>query len=193
VPPLVLASTSRIRAQILADAGIAVEAVAPGVSEDPGPTDDPAALAEILAVRKAVAVAENRPEAWVIGCDQVAHDPAIPGRWWGKPADRAEHLAQLRAARGRPHELACGWCVVGPEGRRSGVSRARLWIRADLEDREIEAYVDTGEGRGCAGGYAIEGRGAVLFERVEGDWNTILGLPLFAVLGELRARGWRAW
>jgi septum formation protein len=193
VPALVLASTSPIRAKILRDAGFTVEIVAPEVSEDPGQTVDPAALAEELALRKARAVAARRPDAWVIGADQVAHDPDVPGVSWGKPKDEDDHLARLGAMRGRRHELCAGWALIGPDGpAQSGVERVSLWGRADLEDRELAAYVRGGEGRWCAGGYAIEGQGAFLFDRIAGDWTTILGLPLFAVIGALRARGWRA-
>ncbi len=190
--PLMLASTSVIRAKILRDAGFTVGLVPPGVSEDPGATEDPAALATELAIRKAAAVAAACPAAWVIGADQVAHDPLVPGQWWGKPKDDADHLARLRAMRGQRHELCSGWAVIGDGVIQSGVERVSLWGRADLEEEELAAYVRTREGSGCAGGYAVEGRGAFLIARVEGDWNTILGLPLFAVVTALRARGWRA-
>jgi len=192
VSSLVLASTSKIRAKILADAGFVAEAVAPGVSEDPGTLRDPAALAEALALRKARAVADRYPGAWVVGSDQVVHDPEGRGAPWGKPIDAVDHLARLRSMRGRCHELVTGWAILGPGAPgQSGVERARVWMRADLDDAELAAYVESGEGRWCAGGYAVEGRGAFLFDRVDGDWNTVLGLPLFAVIGALRARGWR--
>jgi septum formation protein len=189
--PIVLASTSPIRRKLLHDAGLAFDAVPPGVDEDPGEIRDPVALARVLSLRKARAVAASRPGAWVIGSDQVARDPETPERQWGKPADPGDHLRLLRAERGRVHELCTGWALVGPEGESAGVERARLRMRADLDDDELAAYVATGEAAGCAGGYAIEGRGIFLFEAIDGDWTTVLGLPLLPVLGALRARGWR--
>ena len=84
------------------------------------------------------------------------------------------------------------WCLVTPAGdERAAVARTRLSMRADLEDAELKAYVAPGEGSGCAGGYAIEGHGAWLFEHVDGDWNNIIGLPLFDVISALRDLGVR--
>jgi septum formation protein len=125
----------------------------------------------------------------VVGADQVLWDGH---EVIGKPADAADHLRRLRGFRGRSHTLLTGWHVVGPGGvHRSGVERTVLWVRGDLSDAELAAYVATGEGTGCAGGYAVEGHGAWLFERIDGDWFNVVGLPLLAVLTALRELGWR--
>lgn len=201
VPVLVLASTSPWRRKILEDAGWTVEVEAPGVDEGPLVGATPPDTAARRAAAKAEAVAaRHRPApvaggAWILGADQVLvdGDEAV-----GKPRDPADHLARLRSLRGRPHDLVTAWSLrhVPPPGERpqapaDGRERTRLWMRDDLGDDELEAYVAGGEGRGCAGGYAIEGQGAFLFARVEGDWSNIVGLPLFAIQDALRARGWR--
>jgi septum formation protein len=184
---LVLASTSPWRLKVLHDAGIRAEPCAPGVDES-SDEPDPVARARGLARRKAAAVRDRFPDALVLGADQVVTD----GRdIWGKPRDPGDHAARLRAMRGRSHDLVTGWALLGPAAARGGHASTRLWARADVDDAEIDAYVATGEGTGCAGGYAIEGRGVFLFERIEGDWFNVMGLPLLPVLGALRELGWR--
>ena len=179
---------------MLESAGLSVESVPADVDErglqatldDAGPVD----VALALAREKARVVAAIRPGLPVLGADQVLWDGV---QTIGKPADPDAHLARLRSLRGQTHELVTAWCLVGPGAgmERVGVSRTRLTVRADLEEAELAAYVASGEGSGCAGGYAIEGHGAWLFERVDGDWNNIIGLPLFDVLSALRALGYR--
>jgi septum formation protein len=193
MPELILASTSPWRLRILQGAGVPVSAIASHVDERAVSFADPAELVMELARRKAHAVAQRHPNRFVLGSDQVVFDP-VHGIS-GKPADAGAHTRQLLRLRGREHELVTGFAIVSPQERGNGplvrVVRTRMWMRADLSDAEISAYVDTGEGAGCAGGYAAEGQGAFLFERIEGDWNNVLGLPLFEVLTCLRGMGWR--
>jgi septum formation protein len=188
VPEIVLASTSPWRRKLLTDAGLVVRARSPGVDERAVTADGPVALALELARRKADAVAALEPGAWVIGADQVVHQA---GEVFGKPLDADDHAARLRSMRGRAHELVTGWALRGPGGPVEGVATTRLVVRADVTDAEIDAYVASGEGSGCAGGYAVESRGVFLFEAIDGDWFNVIGLPLLDVLGALRARGWR--
>lgn len=189
-PVLVLASTSPWRRRILEEAGLPVRCEASGVDEAEVRSADPVALVRELARRKAEAVAARRPQAWVLGADQVAFDPET-GDIWGKPPDPEEHLRRLAAMRGRRHALVTGYALITPDGATVRHERTDLRVRADLTDDELAAYVATGEGSGCAGGYAAEGRGAFLFEAVDGDWFNVLGLPLFRVFDLLRERGWR--
>ena len=185
---VVLASTSPWRRRMLADVGVDALGEAPGVDERAFVDDDPVSLARTLALAKARAVAARHPDAWTIGADQVVHQD---GEVFGKPVDADDHRARLGSMRGRSHELVTGWAVVGPEGEAVGHRVTRMVVRADLDDAELDAYVASGEGAGCAGGYAAEGRGAFLFAAVDGDWFNVVGLPVFDVLGELRRRGWR--
>lgn len=191
MPELILASTSPWRRQMLQAAGIPVRGEAPGVDEDLVTDPDPVARARELAVRKARAVAARFPDAWVIGADQVAASLEGDRAPFGKPRDPEDHLARLRALRGGRHALVTGWAILGPGLAHVAHTETVMHVRSDLEDAELAAYVACGEGAGCAGGYAAEGRGAFLFSRIEGDWFNVLGLPLLEVMSVLRAHGWR--
>jgi septum formation protein len=198
MPELFLASTSPHRRRLLADAGLAVTCEGPGVDERAVAIADPVRLARALALQKARAVLARHPQAWVIGADQVADDLGPSGRVddfggppFGKPADPADHLARLRALVGRKHALVTGFCIVGPRSEHVDHEITVMHVRADLEDDELRAYVATGEGSGCAGGYAAEGRGIFLFDRIDGDWTNVIGLPVLRVIGVLRELGWR--
>lgn len=189
---LILASTSPYRRRMLVDAGITVRTESPGVDERAVQGSDPVELARELARRKARAVAERNPGAWVLGADQVVHDPDRAGDPYGKPADPEDHLRTLRAMVGRRHALVTGYAVIGPGVEVVGHEITMMYVRADLQDDELVAYVATGEGSGCAGGYAVEGRGVFLFDRIDGDWFNVIGLPLLRVMDVLRAHGWRS-
>ncbi len=180
---LVLASTSPFRRALLTASGIPFEAVAPGVEESL--EGAPVSAAEGLALAKAQAVARQRPEAWVVGSDQVL---ALEGRAFGKPRDRAEARDQLARLAGKTHELVTGVALVGPGRTDVRHDVARLTMRS-LTSAQIDRYVDSAEWRGCAGGYRIEGRGILLFDAVEGDWTGIQGLPMLLVGRLLREAG----
>lgn len=173
---------------MLADVGVLARPVPSGVDEEAEPEHRPEQRAIALAVAKARAVAALHPTALVIGADQVVWDGE---EVFGKPRSPADHVARLLSMRGKAHDLVTGWAVIGPEGERTGLERTTLHVRAGISEREVRAYVESGEGSGCAGGYAAEGHGAFLFERIEGDWFNVIGLPLHAVLTELRRHGWR--
>lgn len=184
---LLLASTSPWRRQMLDDVGIAVRGVSPGVDEDCA-LSDPVERATALALRKAHAVLSRHPNALVLGADQVVTD----GREiWGKPRDQRDHVARLRGMRGGTHQLVTGFAVVREGMERVGHRITVMSVRADVTNDEIADYVASGEGSGCAGGYAAEARGAFLFDRVDGDWHNVIGLPIFDVIGVLRELGWR--
>lgn len=187
-PPLVLASGSPWRAALLRDAGLSVEVLAPPDREDEVADPDPRRLALRRALQKAEDVARLRPEALVIGADQVGHLDGLP---FGKPADPVDWLARLQALRGRTHTLSTGLALVGGGQSEALVEDAQVTFRADLDDDELRAYIALGEARGCAGGYMVERRGAWLIERIDGEWMNVIGLPLGALLGALRRRGWR--
>ena len=188
MPVLVLASTSKWRRQLLLDVGVDAEIEAPHVDERAFSARGPVELATLLARKKAEAVEGRRPGAVVLGADQVVWDGK---EVFGKPRDPEDHVARLRAMRGNSHELITAVCMLGPDLDVELLETTRMTVRADLTDQEIDAYVASGEGSGCAGGYAVEGRGLFLFERIDGDWHNVIGLPLLRVLGVLRERGWR--
>jgi septum formation protein len=187
--PLVLASKSDVRGKLLAAAGLRFEIRPAHIDEraveaKAGPTDA-AAAARLLARAKALAVAATRPGQLVLGADQTL---ARGGTRFSKPANRAVAAEQLRALRGRTHELHSALALT-----RDGtvlfdcVDTARLTMR-DISDRFLDDYLAMAGDAALlsVGGYQLEGIGVHLFEKIEGDYFTILGLPLLPLLGYLR-------
>jgi septum formation protein len=186
---IILASTSPWRLQILRDAGIEADGVAPDVDETTILGAIPEETARHRAVAKAVEVSRRRPDDLVIGADQVAH---LDGEAFGKPTSTEDWRERLRALRGKAHTLTTAVALAEDGALADSFSvDTRVSIRGDLTDEEIEAYIASGEGRACAGGYMAEKRGAWLVQRIEGDWQNVIGLPLFPLLDRLRARGYR--
>jgi septum formation protein len=161
------------------------QVVAPGVEESLPPGTPVELAVRLLAERKARAVAAHHPDALVLGADQLGE---VDGLLLGKPGSRDAARAQLRALRGRSHRLLTAVCLAEGESVETVVEEARLTLFA-LSDAELEAYLDTGEWEGCAGGYRVEGRGQALFEHLDGDRTCIEGLPMQAVVRLLRSRG----
>ncbi|AWN53811.1 Maf family nucleotide pyrophosphatase [Methylobacterium sp. 17Sr1-1] len=190
--PLLLASTSPTRRMLLGSAGLTVETRAPGVDERAVEAEaaglSPQNLAERLAAAKAGAVAARAPDRVVIGADQVLD---LDGTVFHKPADRAGAAAHLARLQGRTHALhsAVALAVGGAVADRFVVT-ARLTMRP-LDEAGIAAYLDAAGPAvtGSVGAYQLEGVGIHLFDRIEGDHSTILGLPLLPLLARLRARG----
>lgn len=203
--PVVLATASAWRAELLRATGLGVELHPAPIDEQAVTASTPESLALARAIAKAEAVAaaraESDPDAVIIGADQVAH---LDGEAFGKPLDAEDHRRRLRLLRGRVHTLSTGVSFRGnpslfraASGAASGAEAAPLlsWdfvehtqihFRADTTDAEIDAYVDSEDGSGCAGGYRAEGPGAWLIARADGDWSNVIGLPVFAVLARLR-------
>lgn len=185
-PRIVLASTSRWRREMLRAAGIVAESAAPDCDETSINPPNPRERALARAAAKAEAILAT--DALVIGADQVCH---LDGVVYSKPKSAEDHRRQLRELRGRTHTLTDGVAVRGLGVNANFASDARVTLRADLGDDELDAYVATGDADGCCGGYRVEGLGASLIERVDGDWYTVIGLPLFELITTLRAAGWR--
>jgi len=187
--PLVLASKSGARGKILAAAGLRFEIRPAQIDERSieakAGTLDAAASAQLLARAKADAVAKTLPGRLVLGADQTMARGATR---FSKPRNRAEAAEQLRALRGRTHELHSALAVVcGDEVMFDCVDSARLTMR-DLSDRFLDIYLEMADATALAsvGSYQLEGIGIHLFERVEGDYFTVLGLPLLPLLAFLR-------
>lgn len=187
--PLVLASQSRARQTLLANAGVSFEAVTAEIDEravqQASGLSSPGDIAAHLAREKARSVSARKPDRFVVGADQTL---ALGARLFSKPAGRAEAAEQLRALAGTSHELHSA-VAVARDGKIlfSEVSAARMTMRR-LSDAEIGAYLDeAGQAvTTSVGAYQLEGLGVHLFERIEGDHFTILGLPLLQLLAFLR-------
>ena len=189
LPPLVLASTSRYRRELLGRLVTGFECVAPGVDEQPRPGEAPATLASRLARAKAQAGAAQRPETVVIGSDQVA---AVAGRTLGKPGSFPRAAEQLRASAGRTLDLYTAVCVTGPSSAQEleYLDHIRVQFRA-LSEPEIKRYLEREQPYDCAGSFKAEGLGITLMEAIHStDPTSIQGLPLIWLAGALRSRGW---
>ena len=172
---LVLASASPRRRELLGLLGVEFEAVAPEVAELT--EGDPAVIVVENALRKARSV--ERPDAIVLGVDT---DVVCDGRLLGKPLTDGDATARLRALAGRTHEVLSGIALLAGDRERSELVRTAVTFRP-LADREIEAYVGSGEWRDRAGGYAVQGLGSALVERIDGDLSNVIGLPIPALAG----------
>ena len=189
--PLVLASQSCARQMLLTSAGLGFEAVPADIDEravqQASGLSAPAEIAALLAREKARSVSMNQPGKYVIGADQTL---ALENRLFSKPAGRVEAEGQLRDLAGRSHELHSA-VAVARDGTIlfEAVAAARMTMR-QLSDTEIRIYLDeAGEAvTSSVGAYQLEGLGVHLFERIEGDHFTILGLPLLPLLAFLRSQ-----
>ena len=191
---LVLASASSVRARLLQSAGVAFEISPAHIDEDAikrsllAEGAKPRDVAGALAERKALRVSFSRPEALVLGADQVMD---FHGELLGKSQNMGEARAQFVRLRGRPHRLISA-VVMARDGAVlwQHVDEARLWMR-DFSDAFLDDYLAR-EGEATltsVGGYRLEDRGVQLFERIEGDYFSILGLPLVPLLTALRDQG----
>jgi len=189
---LILASQSRARELLLANAGVPFDAVPARIDERAVQRDSglsaPSEIASLLAREKACFISSRNPGRHVIGADQTL---ALANRLFSKPAGRAQASDQLRDLAGQTHELHSA-VAVALDGKVlfSEVSIARMTMRP-LSGEEIRTYLDTAGDAvtTSVGAYQLEGLGVHLFERIEGDHFTILGLPLLPLLAFLRGQG----
>ncbi|HJY49585.1 MAG TPA: Maf family protein [Stellaceae bacterium] len=188
-PPLVLASASPRRLELLRQVGLMPDCIDPAdIDETPRRGELPPAHAMRLAQEKAQAVIPRHPGAYVLAADTVV---ACGRRILPKTEDEASARSCLELLSGRRHRVHGGIVVVSPDGR--SVSR-RVESQVSfkrLSEAEIGAYLRTGEWHGKAGGYAIQGRAAALIRWVSGSYSNVVGLPLFETVQLLAGRGYR--
>ena len=191
---VILASASQSRAALLRNAGVAIECWPAGIDEDSlkaSYRQDGRSAADVaarLAELKAQGVGKDHAGRFVIGADQMLQ---CGGAWFDKPVDLDHARGHLRALRGKTHELFAAICVL-----RDGVCLwrhlecARMTMRP-FSDEFLDAYIDAVGENAClsVGAYQLEGLGARLFSRIEGDYFTILGLPLLPLLAFLAGHG----
>jgi septum formation protein len=185
-PRLILASASPRRAQILELVGIEFEVVPARVDERPHPGEIPRRYVERLAREKARAVQQQRPGGHVLAGDTVV---VLDERILEKPQDEADAERMLLALAGRRHDVLTGMAITAAAGEvHSLVAAAAVWFR-EFDPAMARAYVRTGEPMDKAGGYGIQGRGAALVERVDGDFYTVMGLSVSGLLELLERAG----
>lgn len=176
MPPLVLASASPARRRLLLSVGLNPIVEASHFDESSLQFDSTPALVEGLALAKAQTVAPQFPQALVLGCDSLL---LIDGQAQGKPHSQEEAIARWQQMRGRWGELYTGHALIdGVAGQTllaTGLTRVHF---ADVDDQTLGAYVATGEPLNCAGAFALEGRGGLLIEKIEGCYSNVIGLSL---------------
>jgi septum formation protein len=184
--PLILASTSRYRAELLSRLRLQFEIIAPGVDEAALPGEAPAHMAMRLALAKARAVAHGSGRGLVIGSDQVAH---CDGRVLGKPGSHGPALGQLKLMRGKTTYFDTAVALVNASSGREQTALVTTAVRLrDASDAEIGAYLAAEQPYDCAGSAKSEGLGIALMESISGDDPTaLIGLPLIALARMLRA------
>ncbi len=181
---MILASASPRRQELLTRLGLPFRVVVPNVDESALTAEDPAVLVTDLAEAKARAVAaEDR--SLVLAADTVV---VLNGQVLGKPKDEAEAAAMLRALGGRSHLVYTGLCLIRGKQCRRGYEKTVVRMRS-LSEADIAAYVLSGEPMDKAGSYGIQGLGALFVSGIEGDFYTVMGLPLCRLGEELRAFG----
>ena len=184
--PLILASTSRYRRELLERLRLPFHVARPDVDESPRPEEAPSALAQRLARAKALTIATQHPESWIIGSDQVA---ALGGQALGKPGTRENAISQLTAMSGREIRFHTAVCLAHGETLIEAMDMTLVRFRT-LEEDEIARYVDAEQPLDCAGSFKSEGLGIALFEHIESrDPSALVGLPLIALSKMLREAG----
>ncbi|MDX2216468.1 MAG: nucleoside triphosphate pyrophosphatase [Oculatellaceae cyanobacterium bins.114] len=176
LPPFVLASASPARRRLLQNVGIEPIVQASHFDEDQIQVNNPAEYVKVLAQSKAKTVAPQFPQALVLGCDSIL---ALNSEIHGKPMNAAEAIARWQQMRGRVGELYTGHALIdGTQDKtivRCQVTQVHF---AQVSDRQIAAYVATGEPLNCAGCFALEGRGGFFIEAIQGCHTNVIGLSL---------------
>ncbi|MGH3023545.1 MAG: Maf family protein [Gaiellaceae bacterium] len=183
-PPLLLASTSPQRRAILAQLGLPFDVVAPRYEEHDEPGIAPAELVRAHAAGKARSVAGEAGERPVLGVDTAV---VLDGEVYGKPGGEEEAAEMLGRLAGRTHAVVSGLCLLTPSWEVVEHDETCVTFR-QLTPRDVAAYVASGEWRDRAGAYAVQGLGAALVERLEGDYLNVVGLPAALLVRLLAAR-----
>ena len=183
--PVILASASPRRHELLARAGVRFEVVHSPAEEIHDASIDPERLCEMNATLKAEAIAATRPEAVVIGADTLVF---IDGEPLGKPADHDEARAMLRRLAGRVHRVCTGVCVIFPDGLREVFHETTAVSFRPLDDADIENYLSLANPLDKAGAYGIQEHGERIVAGIEGSFENVMGLPVEKVVAALARR-----
>ena len=170
----IVASASPRRKEIFENAGYTFEVIPSDADEKIESELSPYEAVKLLAFKKAQSVAEKHPEAVVFGCDTVV---VSDGVILGKPKDKADAFSTLKKLSGKTHEVITGVCVIENGESESFYEVTRVTFYP-LDDKTIESYIETNEVYDKAGSYGIQGFGSVLVEKIEGDYFSVVGLPI---------------
>ncbi|HEN20905.1 MAG TPA: septum formation protein Maf [Desulfobacteraceae bacterium] len=184
--PLILASSSPRRKELLTQIGLPFHAVTSSVAEE-DVNEDPVQISCSLAEKKASAVQPGFKKSWILGADTVV---VIDSKILGKPEDGNDAVRMLTLLSGRRHRVITGFCIIDPSGRavHSEAVTTEVLIK-ELTSQEIKDYIRTGEPFGKAGSYAVQGIGAFMVKALSGSYTNVVGLPLCAVIKALVSVG----
>ena len=177
----ILASSSPRRFELLRQIGLSFQSIVPAVDENTERTD-PFEIVSELSLRKAAAVAKNNPLSVVIAADTVV---TADGKILGKPHSESEAVEMLRFLSGRSHFVYTGVTVIYNGRIETAICRSEVFFKT-LNEKQIAAYVHSGEPYDKAGGYGIQGKGAVFVDHIDGDYSNVVGLPLSLLYEMLR-------
>ncbi len=182
---LILASASPQRKTLLAGLGLRFDVIPSTVDEEACTVKDPAERSAVLARLKAEDVAAREPGAFVIGCDTLVVD--AKNHRMEKPVDEADARRMLALHSGARSTVHSGLCVIDPFGDvEEGISSSHVWFK-ELSQADMDWWISTGQWKDRSGGFQIDGQGQLMIERIDGDWTSIVGLPVF-LLGTLMKR-----
>lgn len=181
--PLVLASVSPRRKELLTQIGIPFESVDSGIEETAHGRLPPVELPCRIAVRKAESVQHLCPQRWILGADTIV---VLKNKVFGKPRDTRECREMLFSLSGRNHRVITGFCLVDPGGVSVHEEAVTTRVKVKkMSEGEIEAYIKTGEPFGKAGGYAIQAIGSFMIEHIKGSYTNVVGLPVCEVINAM--------
>ncbi len=186
-PHLILASSSPRRKELLTLLGFPFEIISPAINEEVLGQESPANHVRRLALEKAESVASHYPDSLVIGSDTVIE---LDGQILGKPVDLKDAHHMLTGLRGRDHLVHTGLALVtkAKELRETHVETVKVWVK-NFSDADLQAYLKTEDSLGKAGAYSIQGEGTHLIEKIEGDYPSVVGLPLSKIAQLLEQAG----
>jgi len=182
---IILASTSPRRKELLSRTGLIFETQESGYEEEMHLDLSPEKLAEHLSFHKAKPVSESNPDAIVIAADTFI---VFNGKYLGKPKTEEEARDMLKSLSGKSQEIITGVTIMNKDKSASFISKATVYMK-DFSNETIERYIKTGEPMDKAGAYAVQGKGAVLIEKMEGDFFGAVGLPIGKLAEELKQFG----
>lgn len=179
---LILASASPQRKTLLEGLGLIFDVIPSNVHEPAHPELSPAKRSQELALMKAQEVAARHPDCWIIGCDTLVE--SADGDLLEKPADADEARAMIKLQSGRTSIVHSALVLIDPLGNvHSGLSSSRVTFKT-LSEKDIEWWMHTDQWRDRSGSFQIDGQGQLMIENIEGDWTSVVGLPVF-LLGQL--------